>query len=160
LEPPLRRLITPVGDAPRQEFLFLGRPMITLCPSCWRTIDLDPRTCPHCGANISALDNRTYTEKLIAALQHPDAQTVARVAAILAKTAPESAVAPLVAALRRYWYEPYLAAAIVDALGVLDSADAHALVTEALGHESLIVRAAAAKALQAPRSQTRTSAKG
>jgi HEAT repeat protein len=122
-------------------------------------LDLDVDTCPRCGARVKDLDMRTYTEKLIAALQHPEAETVARVAAILAKTAPDAAVLPLTAALRRYWHEPYLAAAMVDALAGLDSADAHAQVTDALGHESLIVRAAAAKALQVPRSQTRTPAR-
>lgn len=104
-----------------------------------------------------ALDQRSYTDKLIGALQHPEAQTVARAATILAKTAPTEAFRRLESALRRCWREPYLAAAIVEALGLLDSATAHALLTEALGHESLIVRAAAATAFQRGRPDSSAS---
>lgn len=134
--------------------------MIVLCPSCWQTVDLTTAICPHCGADVKALDQRTYTEKLIAALRHPDADTVARVAPILAKTAPGDALPPLKTALRGYWLEPYLAAAIVQALGLLVSAEARELVTDALGHESIVVRAPAAKALLHGHSEARAHARG
>ena len=133
--------------------------MIVLCPSCWRTVEVGASACPHCGADMEAMDQRTYADKLIAALQHPDAQTVARASVILAKTEPAQALVPLSAALRRFWREPYLAAAMVEALSLLDGVEARALVTDALGHHSLIVRAAAAKALQHARTDSRAHPK-
>jgi len=125
--------------------------MISLCPSCWRPLSHGAATCPSCGADVPSLDRQSYTDKLIRALGHPDAQTVARVATILATTAPGDAYVPLESSLWHYWREPYLAAAIVEALGLLDSSAARTVINEALGHESVIVRAAAAKALQRPR---------
>lgn len=125
--------------------------MIALCPSCWQPLAFGALACPSCGADVPSLDGQSYTNKLIRALGHSDPQTVARVARILATTAPGDAYVPLESSLWHYWREPYLAAAIIEALGLLESSAARTVINEALGHESVIVRAAAAKALQRPR---------
>ena len=122
--------------------------MIVLCPSCWATVTLRAPRCAQCGEDLEVLDQRHYAEKLQRALDHPDRETVMRVANVLAdRSEPESAGA-LVRALRSHWQEPYVAAAIVSALGHLDANSAWDAVHEALGHESFIVRKAAALALQ------------
>jgi HEAT repeat protein len=121
--------------------------MIALCPTCWRLFDVDVRVCPSCGADLTAPDSRSYTEKLIAALAYPEAQTITRVAAILARRAPQQAVGPLTEALRAHWRDPFVAAAILEAVAQIRSPEAERTLLEGLGHPSIIVRAAASKAL-------------
>jgi HEAT repeat protein len=94
------------------------------------------------------LDRRSYTQKLIGALDHPDRETVMRASKVLGDRGDREAAGALAAALRRYWREPYVAAAIVRALAHLDDDAARAAVREALGHESFIVRKEAAIAFQ------------
>jgi HEAT repeat protein len=110
--------------------------------------------CPRCGADFRALHERDCTEKLIGALNHPDRETVMGVAGILGARDDERATPALVDALRRLWRDPYVAAAIVEALGHLSAPTARQAVHDALDHESVIVRAKAALVLQeqAPRS--------
>ncbi len=122
--------------------------MIALCASCWRAVDPSASRCRHCGADLAALDRRSYTDKLIGALQHPDAETVMRVAKVLGDRGDPRAMDPLRSALRRYWHEPYLAAAIVRALGRFQHVQAREAIEDALGHDSFIVRKEAAIALQ------------
>jgi len=122
--------------------------MISLCPSCWHAVEPLASRCQHCDADLVTLDQRTYTEQLIAALQHPDAETVMRAANMLADRCDRGAVCALTAALRRHWHDPRLAAAIVRALARFDDVQAREAVEEALGHESFIVRKEAAVALQ------------
>jgi len=121
--------------------------MIALCPSCWRVVPVAADRCPTCRADLRGLDEREYGQKLVGALDHPDRETVMRVAAILTARQDESASPSLIAALKRYWSEPYVAAAIVQALGQLPGSAARNAVQEALGHESVIVRAKAELAL-------------
>jgi len=84
----------------------------------------------------------------VRALDHPDRHTVMRAARILGeRREPDTAVA-LGRALRQYWDEPYVAAAVVRALEHFDTAEARELLSDALGHPSIIVRTAAALALQ------------
>jgi len=125
--------------------------MISRCPSCWRPLSHGAVSCPGCGADVSPLGRKSYTDELIRALGYPDPQRVARAATSLATTAPGDAYVPLESALWHYWHKPDFAAAIVEALGLLDSSAARTVINEALAHESVIVRAAAAKALQRPR---------
>ncbi|HVC19231.1 MAG TPA: HEAT repeat domain-containing protein [Vicinamibacterales bacterium] len=122
--------------------------MIALCPACWREVPPHVTSCPHCGADLSSLDARDYTAKLINALSHPDDETVIRAAGILGTRDEPGAVQALLAALDRRWPSPYVAAALVRALGERDGPEAAAAIERALGHESFIVRAEAARAAQ------------
>jgi HEAT repeat protein len=122
--------------------------MMWVCPVCWQIFSSDQAHCPACGADLTALDQRSYTEKLIRALEHPDPETAMRAADVLARRGNADDTIPILTrALRRRWHEPYVAAAIVRALGRFPFASHDALI-EALGHESVIVRAAAAEYLQ------------
>ena len=123
--------------------------MIAVCPACWQLVPPAAECCPASGAGFKTLREREYVEKLTGALGHPDRETVMRVAGILGARREERALPALIAALRRYWSEPYVAAAIVRALGRLPQTAARTAVREALGHESLIVCAKTALALQA-----------
>jgi HEAT repeat protein len=123
--------------------------MISVCPACWRTVGRDDPRCPSCGADLRTLDDRPFPQKLVAALDHPDRETVMRVAQILGDRQAPGSIPALGRALRRYWAEPYVAAAIVRALASFDVSEARELLLDALGHPSIIVRTAAALALQA-----------
>jgi len=59
------------------------------------------------------------------------------------------AVPRLVRALQRRWREPEAVATIVTALGRHEDRAAHDALLHALAHESMLVRAAAARCLQA-----------
>jgi HEAT repeat protein len=122
--------------------------MIVLCPSCWATVTVEAAHCAQCGEDLQVLDQRQYSEKLRGALDHPDRETVMRVAKVLGDRRERESAGALVTALRSHWQEPYVAAAIVSALGHLDAEQAGEAVHEALGHESFIVRKEAALALQ------------
>ena len=44
--------------------------MIAFCTHCWAEIDAAVTRCAHCNADLTS-DPRTYSEKLVAALEHP-----------------------------------------------------------------------------------------
>ena len=121
--------------------------MIAVCPMCWRTVAADARVCGACGADLDVLDERTYHEKLVGALAHPDRETVMRVAGVLAARRDRAAIPALAAALSRYHAEPHVVVAIVRALGRFDDPRARDAIAGALGHESFMVRSEAALAL-------------
>jgi HEAT repeat protein len=73
--------------------------------------------CPGCGADIPAvLDQRSYVDKLIAALSHPEPSTPIRAAWILGKLRTKAAVVPLLELLRGK-SDLYTKAAAIEALG-------------------------------------------
>ncbi len=121
--------------------------MIAVCPMCWRTVAADARVCAECGADLDALDQRTYHEKLVGALAHPDRETVMRVAGVLAARRDPSAIPALARALSRYDAEPHLVVALVHALARFDDPRARKAIEGALGHKSFMVRSEATLAL-------------
>ena len=55
--------------------------MTVYCVRCWRDLPFGSRICPACGADVEAVSReRTYVEKLIAALDHPEPETPVRAA--------------------------------------------------------------------------------
>lgn len=49
------------------------------CSGCWAETPTGGGTCPHCGADMEAVQqSRDFVEKLIAALDHPEPETRAR----------------------------------------------------------------------------------
>ena len=123
--------------------------MMWVCPICWEIFALQETHCPKCGSDLAVVDSRTFDEKLERALERPEPQTAIRAAQVLARRAgADTGIHTLVRAMRRRWYEPYVAAAIVRAIAVIGGEPAHDALVEALGHESVIVRMAAAECLQ------------
>jgi HEAT repeat protein len=123
--------------------------MVWVCPICWEMFSINQTHCPACGSDLALADQSSFTEKLERALEHPDPRMAMRAADILAHR-PDSGttVAILVRALWRRWGEPDVVVAFVRALGCFTGRDAHGALLDALGHESVLVRAAAALSLQ------------
>ena len=123
------------------------------CPFCWRETSAHDEACPHCGKDIATgCEARSYSEKLLAALRHPEPQTVRRVVWILGEQQIGEAVAPLLDLLRSA-PDIYLAAAICEALGRIGGSGALPDLQFRAGHGSVIVRRAARRALERMKNQ-------
>lgn len=121
--------------------------MTTLCPACWRPVPHDARQCPHCGADIEQLHERDFRDKLLAALSHPIPDTVIRAALILAARHDPEASRAIEAAMARFPDQPHVLAGLLDALIFVADDTAQRIAQDALRHRSVIVRRAAAQAL-------------
>ena len=69
--------------------------MIFFCPVCWREIKADEKKCPYCGADITEHEKKTFEEKLINALKHPERETAKRSVWILGRIKSIKAVSPM-----------------------------------------------------------------
>ena len=86
------------------------------CPSCWRVVAEDQPRCPACGCDIAAhLAGRTFTQRLVEALRHPEPETPVRAAYILGLRGAREAVPELLATASGT-SDVYLAMACLDAL--------------------------------------------
>jgi HEAT repeat protein len=122
--------------------------MTTLCPACWRVVPHDALRCAHCGADIVRLHERDFRDKLLAALSHPSADTVIRAAVALAARHDPEASRAIETAMARFPNEPYVLAGLLNALVLIGDDEARRIAQSALGHRSVIVRRAAAEALE------------
>ena len=59
--------------------------LIFFCPVCWREIKADDKKCPYCGTDITEHEKKSFEEKLINALKHPERETVKRSVWILGR---------------------------------------------------------------------------
>ena len=80
--------------------------MTFFCPGCWKIIPADVKTCPFCGCDLAAAAARSYPEKLIGALHHPEPETRLRAAEILRDQGYCPAIGPLLARAREELREP------------------------------------------------------
>ena len=74
--------------------------MTFFCPGCWKIIPREAKVCPLCGCNLVAAAARSYVEKLIGALDHPEPETRQRAAEILGYKGAPTAIKPLLARAR------------------------------------------------------------
>lgn len=102
--------------------------------------------CPHCRHNIFSWDVKTFKDKLLQALSHPEPMTQMRAVYLLGEKKSKSALEPLTR-LFRQTKNPFLQSEIIDALGKIGGSEAVSPLIEALYHSSFIVRGEAAKAL-------------
>lgn len=66
------------------------------CPVCWKELADDLPQCPRCGAAIHDIwESKSYPEKLILALNHPEPSTVMRAVWLLGQLRDRRAVEPL-----------------------------------------------------------------
>lgn len=97
--------------------------MTCYCPSCWREVKVSTQVCPFCRQNIAIATLRSFEDKLISALHHPEPQTPIRVAAILQRRKTVAAVpalrARLTEELTKTKPDPYLLAALIKSIYVL-----------------------------------------
>ncbi len=89
--------------------------MIYYCTNCWKEILVSERVCPHCGFDQNELENESYTQKLIRALNHPEPATPVRAANILSKINAKEAVPHLLNKLKTET-DPFIIEAFVKAL--------------------------------------------
>ena len=94
------------------------------CPRCWSDFPSDVPSCPSCSLNIPSFwRGKDYVGKLIAALQHPETETVIRAASILGDLHEETAVGDLIELLS-VTSNVYVACAAVIALGKIGTPQA------------------------------------
>lgn len=103
--------------------------------------------CPNCGADLHDLANRSYEEKLIVALRHPEPTVPIRAATILGDLRSQASVEPLIA-VATLVDDPYIQEAAVVALGQIGNARALACLERLSRQGAVRVRVAAKRALK------------
>jgi len=116
------------------------------CPFCWTEISKDDKTCPQCCGNIKEWDEKTFTEKLIQALNHSVHSTVYRACYILGEKRERAAVKPLIELLNGT-NDYSLMEEIVEALGKIGDESAVPSLIDMLNNRSFLVRGKAATVL-------------
>lgn len=116
------------------------------CTECWMELGNASQRCARCGAEPDKNTKRQYRDKLLAALRHPEPQTVRRVIYILGKRREACAVNAL-RALYEDSTDPFVQSDIINAMGRIGTPDAKDFVRRALSHPSFLVREAAQAAL-------------
>ncbi len=89
--------------------------MVYYCTNCWKEIFVSDKICPHCGFDQSKLENESYIQKLIRALNHPEPATPVRAANILSKMSAKEAIPDLLNKLKTE-RDPFIIEAVVKAL--------------------------------------------
>lgn len=116
------------------------------CPSCWSEVGA-VATCPNCGADLQAFAGRSYEEKLLLALHHPEPTVPIRAAAILGELKSRTAVEPLIEVATSAT-DPYIQESAVEALGHIGDDRALACLEHLSREGAVRVRAAAKRALK------------
>jgi hypothetical protein len=111
------------------------------CPSCWSEVGA-VALCPNCGADLRAFSGKSYEEKLILALSHPEPTVPVRAAAILGERGSLAAVESLIK-LASASTDPYIQEASVEALGRIGDSRALMCLDRLSREGALRVRAAA-----------------
>ena len=117
------------------------------CPGCWARVPGTAATCPVCAADLAHLDRDAFDAKLIRALDHPESQTARRAAHILGDRGTLSAILALMAHCET-GADPYLRAEIALTLRCVGGPDGAAALARLAEDPSVIVRRAAAEALE------------
>lgn len=65
--------------------------MIAFCMHCWAELDAATTRCAHCNADLTS-DSRTYSEKLVAALEHPLPEVRERICWLIGENQIENAI--------------------------------------------------------------------
>jgi len=123
--------------------------MITYyCPRCWQRVQELDRSCPHCQAAISELlDERSFEEKLIAALGHSLPSVQVRSAWLLGRLRATAAVDALLALVQGP-ADVYTKAAAVEALGRIEDPRTRPLLEALARTGAVILRQPAREALR------------
>lgn len=113
--------------------------MTFFCPICWKEIREDDERCPYCGSDITEHERKSFEDKLINALRHPERETVQRAVWILGKLKSIKAVGPL-KMLFEQTDNPFLKIEILNAFGEIATQDTIDLIVNALDSDISIVR--------------------
>jgi HEAT repeat protein len=109
------------------------------CPICWKEIRGDDIRCPYCGSDITEHEKKSFEEKLINALRHPERETVQRAVWVLGKLKSIKSLEPL-KILFEQTDNPFLEIEILNALAEIATHDALDIIMSALDSEESIVR--------------------
>jgi HEAT repeat protein len=121
--------------------------MTFFCPICWKEIEESENICPHCDADITEHDKKSFEEKLINALKHPERETVQRAVWILGRLKSTKAVEPL-RVLFDQTDNVFLKMDILDALNEIGTLDAIDLIIKAIDSYERLVRNKAKELLE------------
>ena len=113
--------------------------MTFYCPACGKEMPANEAMCPHCGADISADDQKDFDDKLINSLGHAERETVRTAVRILGKRQAVEAIEPLKRLFDRS-DDPFLQRDILDALDAIGTEDALNFIMESLDHHIGMVR--------------------
>jgi len=113
--------------------------MIFFCPICWEEVNVKDIRCPHCGTDITEHERKSFEDKLINALRHPEPETVQRAVWILGKLKSFKALESLKALFEKT-DNPFLKIEILNALSEILTEDAFDLIVTALDSDESIVR--------------------
>lgn len=125
--------------------------VIYYCTSCWSKVGA-VTTCPNCGADLQDFSGRSYEQKLIIALQHPEPTVPIRAATILGQLGSQAAVEPLIDVVTTV-HDLYIQEAAVEALGRIGDIRALPCLDHLSREGAVRVRAAAERALKNLRDQ-------
>jgi HEAT repeat protein len=123
--------------------------MIFFCPNCWAHVKEDEKVCHECKTGIESLDHRSYFEKLVKALSHPERTTRIRAAYILGAMRDHRAVKPLAKVLEKPvgMEDVFLIETVAISLGKVDGEEAIPVLIRMMDHPSFLVRGAALNSL-------------
>jgi len=122
--------------------------MVFFCPICWKEVNQGTRRCPHCWSDITEHEKKSFEEKLINALNHPERETVQRAVWILGRIKSIKAVKPL-AILFEQTDNLFLRIEILNALNEIGTPDAVDLIIKAVDSYERLVRNKAKELLEA-----------
>lgn len=117
------------------------------CPSCWGEVGA-VTICPNCGADVREFSGKSYEEKLILALHHPEPTVPIRAATILGELHSHAAVDSLLR-LAAASPDPYIQEAAVEALGRIGDSRALPHLHRLSRDGAVRVQAAAKRAVKA-----------
>jgi len=100
---------------------------------------MEDERCPYCGADITEQEKKSFEDKLINALRHPERETVQRAVWILGELKSIKAVGPL-KMLFEQTDNPFLKIEILNALAKIANQDAFDFIMAALDSEEIIVK--------------------
>lgn len=118
------------------------------CPYCWSPDTADSTRCTVCGADIAALRDESYAEKLVWALNHPVAETRLRAVSLLSQLG--GGAKPFLPELQNSFVsadDVYFKASVVQAVGNISGRESFAFLTRCLEDPSFLVRLAALRSL-------------
>ena len=132
--------------APTRDWLRIrirkGGGLVFFCPHCWSSVRENEKICPECRAEIVSLDQRSYFEKLVGALHHPEATTKMRAAYILGEIGDTRAIKPLADLIDQAWETQslFFLQEMAIALGKIDGDEVVPALVHLLEHPSFLIR--------------------
>ena len=93
--------------------------MIFYCTNCWEEIKEVDKICPNCGIEISKLEDESFIQKLIRALEHPEPETPIRAAYVIANRKAKESLPYLMNKIKSE-KDPFILKAFIEAVLKID----------------------------------------